>query len=234
MYREEQSMFGSGRPFKKGHSVKVKEGVMCPDYEGLCLAGWQGRIFDIEKVDQGRTIIGIRWDSQTLETMPIEFIEDSETNGDDYTEIYFYAEEVEPAKARDSEKDSQKTRDKLHNKYHWLGLGQEGRRILAVIGHVNPNDELEIMEAWETHLCNVLKIPFDAEVTEIQEHGPLAEGDKVQVHRIAEVDALYGILVEITHLNNSHLFPLSDLTVVPQQSLDYLPVQDYCVWFANR
>ena len=37
-------MSASRLRFKKGDSVKVKDGVMWPDYEELCLAGWQGRI----------------------------------------------------------------------------------------------------------------------------------------------------------------------------------------------
>jgi len=33
--------------FKTRESVKVKEGIMCPDLEGLCIGGWQGRISEI-------------------------------------------------------------------------------------------------------------------------------------------------------------------------------------------
>ena len=34
---------------KIGDSVKVKEGVPCPDLEGLCIGGWQGRISEISE-----------------------------------------------------------------------------------------------------------------------------------------------------------------------------------------
>ena len=35
-------------PFKIGDSVKVKARVMCPDDDSVCVAGWQGRIFEID------------------------------------------------------------------------------------------------------------------------------------------------------------------------------------------
>lgn len=52
--------------FKIGDSVRVRKGVLCPDNDAVCLAGWQGRIFEIED----RDLIGIRWDSITLKNMP--------------------------------------------------------------------------------------------------------------------------------------------------------------------
>ena len=45
-----------------GDSVKVKEGIMCPDDDSVCIGGWQGRISGIE--DDG--IVEICWDSMPL------------------------------------------------------------------------------------------------------------------------------------------------------------------------
>ena len=55
--------------FSMGDSVKVENGIMCPDDDCVCIAGWQGRIFDIEEV------VGIRWDSVTLKQLPQEISE---------------------------------------------------------------------------------------------------------------------------------------------------------------
>jgi hypothetical protein len=54
------------RNFKIGDSVVVKSGVKDPDL-GIDIAGWQGRIAEIEKKDSS---VGIAWDSMTLKNMP--------------------------------------------------------------------------------------------------------------------------------------------------------------------
>ena len=51
--------------FKIGDSVKIKEDVMYPDDESVCMSHWQGRVFDLDDDD----VIGIRWDSITLEAV---------------------------------------------------------------------------------------------------------------------------------------------------------------------
>ena len=54
---------------KVGDSVKVKEGISCPDHDSICISGWQGRIIEIEG-----DMVGIGWDSITLKQMPLEYI----------------------------------------------------------------------------------------------------------------------------------------------------------------
>ena len=54
---------------KIGNSVKVKEGMQCPDLADLCIGGWQGRVSEIGEGDDGNGIICIRWDSITLKNI---------------------------------------------------------------------------------------------------------------------------------------------------------------------
>ena len=49
-----------------------------------------------------------------------------------------------------------------------------------------------------------------------------------------EADDLFGVLVESRYGRNKIVFPLSDLTAVKKKKPNYQPVQDYCVWFANK
>lgn len=210
-------------PFKIDDSVKVKKNVMCPDYESLCLGGWQGRIFEIEDV------VGIRWDSITLNQLPLEYIRHSEQEGLDWSEMYLSADEIEPASPRDSEEEVDEILEEMESKYYWLGEGEEGERILQVIG-----DAEDATRAWHCHLSQMLRFPFEAEVSESQDEGPLEEGDKVQVQGISETDDLYGVLVDVTCGGKHYVFPLCDLTVRDRISPNYMPVKDYCVWFANR
>lgn len=211
--------------FKVGDSVKVKEGIMCPDDDSVCIGGWQGRVFEIEKDDN---IIGIRWDSITLGQLPFEYIRKNEKEGLGWTEMYLSADEIEPASPRDSQATADNVAGKMESKFQWLGTDKEGERILKVIA--DADDEIE---AWHHHLSQVLTFPFGAEVSEPQERGPLNNGDKVQVRSITEANEHYGILVDVTRGQERFVFPLCDLAVRNRKSPNYVPVNDYCVWFAN-
>jgi len=225
-------MCASDSAFKEGDSVKVRNGVMCPDYKDLCIAGWQGRVIDVGETDDGEVLVDIAWDSVTLKAMPGAYIEGSEE--DDCTEMTLLADEVELASPRDSEDDAEAAREELRDRYSWLGEGEEGRRIHAVVSGADPDDDMALLDAWETHLRKTLKFPFTAKVSEYQEHPPPHEGDKMEVMRIVDMDDLVGLLVRAKHGNKEFVFPLCDLTVVDKKSPNYQPVKDYRVWFANR
>ncbi|MEW5920363.1 MAG: calcium-binding protein [Bacillota bacterium] len=211
---------------KPGNSVKVKEGIMCPDQEDLCLGGWQGRIFEIKKNEDGSILIGIKWDSITLKNMPASFIDQSEEEETDYATMYLAPEEVEPAAARDTEE--------ISKKHSWSWPGEEGRRINEVLAGVEEKDVGEAFDAWENHFRKVLGFPFEAEIAEYQERGPLRQGDRVSVKRLSMADDLYGIIVEVWRRRKKYLFPLVDLEAMDKDSPNYQPVNDYRTWFANR
>lgn len=212
--------------FKIGDSVKVKKGVMCPDDDTVCMSGWQGRVFDVDD-----DVIGIRWDSITLRQLPVDYITKSEEEGLGWTEMYLGPDEIEPAAPRDSEKEAGNTADEMESKHQWLRSDEESKRIFQVIA--DAEDEIE---AWHRHLNTVLTFPFEAEISEPQRGGPLKSGDTVKVHSISDFDDddLYGLLVNVTRGRERFVLPLGDLTVLNKSSPNFLPVQDYCVWFANR
>ncbi len=212
--------------FSIGDSVKVKEGIMCPEDDSLCIGGWQGRVSGIEEDDN---IVEIHWDSITLKQLPREYIKKSEEKGLGWAEMCLSADEIEPASPRDSEATTNNVREEMESKFCWLGMDKEGERIFEVIA--DADDEVE---AWARHLVQVLVFPFEAKVSEPQDEGPLDDGDEVQVHGITEADEQYGILVDVTCGQQRFVFPLADLTVRERKSPNYTPVKDYCVWFANR
>ena len=86
-----------------GDSVKVREGMMCPDMEGLCIEGWQGKVSEVGEDMDGDALICIRWDSLTLKNLPDYFIEQSEEEGLDCTRMYLWQKDVKPAECRDVE-----------------------------------------------------------------------------------------------------------------------------------
>lgn len=214
--------------FKVGDPVIVKPNVKDPDL-GIDIGGWQGRISEIKG-----NIVRIDWDSLTLKNMPGSVIAKCEERGWGWTQMYLEATEVELTTPRDTEEDVAQMIGRLEAEHAWDYLGEEGKRIRAVLIGIDPDDEWAALEAWNAHLRKVLSFPFEAEVAEFQERGPLQAGDKVIVQGISDVDDLYGVLVEIKHKRRIYHFPLCDLEVTDQKSPNHDFVQDYAVWFANR
>lgn len=93
---------------------------------------------------------------------------------------------------------------------------------------------MAVLDAWEDYLAKHLSFPFEAEVSEYQERGPLQAGDRVTVQGISDVDDLYGIIARLRHDRERYTFPLCDLEVADEDSPNHQTVQDYAVWFANR
>lgn len=214
--------------FSIGDSVKVKAGVKSPDDDSLSIAGWQGRLSDI---DEDEDTIGIQWDGITLDEMPPGFIKHSEIEGLDWAEMYVGVDEIELAPPRDSETEAKRAREALHSRYRWFDGGDEGERISAVIADTDEDGELD---AWVEHLSRTLSFPFDAKVAEHLDWGPLELGNRVSVQGLDEADESFGVLVNVTRGDERMVFPLCDLTVLNKKSPCYLPVEDYSVWFANR
>lgn len=103
--------------FEVGNTVKVKEGIVCPDMENLDISGWQGRISEITKDDNDHLLVYIEWDSITLENMPDIFIEDSEENGLGFDCMSLFDSEVELARSRNTKEDRDKTVKKIRDEH---------------------------------------------------------------------------------------------------------------------
>ena len=219
---------------KTGESVKVRKGILCPDDPEFDLSGWQGRIIEVSEDENGEMIIGIAWDSLTLKEMPELYIEKSETDGLDWAVIYLSPSDVEQVKLRDSEKDTDEIRKKIEDRFEWLGMGEEGKRIQAIVNSVENNDEWELMKIWKKHLKQNLKFPFESVVDEYQSRGSFKQGDRLRVSGIETVDDPYGVIVSCKAGRRQFHFPLADLAAVDNKSDNAMHIQDYRVWFANR
>ncbi len=216
-----------------GDCIVVKPGVKDPDY-GRDIGGWQGRVTEIESYQPGKVTIMFQWDSLSLKAMPSSMIRHDEEKGLDWTTMGLYAEEIERAEPRDTQDDVDAVIQELSAEHAWDHLGKQGQRIHQVLHDVNENDDLEAFEAWQEYLEMHLKLPFEAEVSESQERGPLRFGDRVKIISFEGVDGLYGILVNIQVGHQGYVFPLCDLKAVDKKSINYGITDDYAVWFANR
>jgi hypothetical protein len=110
-------------------------------------------------------------------------------------------------------------------------MAESDRRIQALLAGVDADEQLD---AWEEYLDEHLSFPFEAEVHEHQERGPVRQGERVKVKSIYEADDFYGLIVEVRRGREKFWFPLCDLEVTDHLSQNYQPVKDYAIWFANR
>lgn len=76
-----------------GDKVEVKEGTMCPDFEGLDIGGWQGSVTEVDN-DESKALVLIEWNEKTLKNMPDYFIQQSEDEGLEHKLMYLYPEDV--------------------------------------------------------------------------------------------------------------------------------------------
>jgi hypothetical protein len=219
---------------KTGQSVKVKKGILCPDDPEFDLSGWQGRIIYIDEDENGETIIDIVWDSITLKEMPEEYIVKSEADGLDWTSMCLFPSDVEKVNERDSNKDTDKIRNELENRFGWIGMGEEGKRIQSVVNSAKNSSDCEIMKSWGNYLEKHLKFPFESVVEEYQGKLPVRQKDKLRIIGIKLVDDNYGVIVSCKSGHSKFDIPLADIAAVDENSDNARHINDYCVWFANR
>jgi tetratricopeptide (TPR) repeat protein len=219
--------------FRIGDAVKVKEGITDPDF-GTNMSGWQGRISEIDvETETGQPLLLIEWDSRTLEETPEEAIERSEQENLDWTQAYLLAEEVIRADPRDDPEDRGEVIWRLSERFAWSYLGEQGRRIQAILEGISTEDERAQMEAWEGYLREQLAFPFEAEVAEEQEQGALQLDDRVKVVGIEGIDDLSGVLVQVRKKGYRGALPLCDLEVSDEDLPQFQPVDDYLAWYMS-
>lgn len=222
-------MENAERPLAVGSSVAVRMDVADPDL-GYDISGWQGWVVEIVDDEPYGRLICVEWDSVTLRNMPVSFIREADVEGVDWTRTYLLPEALRMVTPRDEPSDSAPVAAELSDKYESI-LGEQGERIRHVLAEVQENDELQKMSAWADYLLPRLDFPFDAEVTDFQERGPLQEDDIVAVSGIDMVDEEHGIIVDVKHEGRNYDFPLCELRVLDEESVNYILVDDYCTWF---
>ena len=218
--------------FKIEQTVKVKNGVLCPDDSEFDLSGWTGRIIDL--VEDEEPTIGIEFDSITLKDMPEKFIKKSEQEDLDWSRIYLDVNDVERTKSRDTEQEAKIIRNEIKKHFEWIGIGSEGELIQSVINSAESFKEWDALKAWKKYLEKNLQFPFETFIHEYQGKGPLNEGDKLKVFGIELVDDHYGIIVACRKERKRYDFPLVDLKVTEKKSINSNIIEAYRTWFANR
>jgi len=227
-----KSLLGKGGEggLRIGDSMRVKPDILDEKF-GTDLSGWQGRVVEIDEKNQ---LILLAWDSVTLNAMPESFISAVEQNGSGWDQYYLRSDDAEAVSARDTETDVEAVVEQITRKFYWHYLGEEGIEISKVLAGTDLDDEFEQFERWEEYFSSVLRFPFEAEITESQDRGPLHSGDILTVQGVESVEDIYGLIVRVKKGRKTYHFPLCDLTPTDEKSPNYQPVRNYAIWFANR
>jgi hypothetical protein len=111
--------------FKIGQSVQINDGVK-EESSGIDMTGWHGRI---RELDPDNKIMLIAFDSITLRAVPLEYVDQCEEEGLDWTEYYIGYDDVTPAPPRDSEADVKAVANEIAAQAGWAFLGEEGQEL---------------------------------------------------------------------------------------------------------
>ena len=96
---------------------------------------------------------------------------------------------------------------------------------------------------WKSWFTENLTFPFvvkreDDEDDVYFESGaaskPFRLGHTMEVTGIEYEDDLRGVIVNVKEGQNTGNVPLCDVTVMKKSNINYWPVHEYAVWFANR
>ena len=196
------------------------------------MSGWQGRVVSFEH-EHGTVMIA--FDSLTLRNMPDAYFETCEEQGLDWPEYGASPDELEVVPPRDTPQDVEDAIAELTARYASSYLGEEGRKMHAILAGVDLEDSLAVLRRWGEYLRQTLHFPFHATVVETScRRGPIRHGERLTVLGITSVDDSYGVLVDVKRGRESFVSPLCDLATVDVRSPNHAPLQLYVVWFANQ
>ena len=232
---------------KKGDSVKVKKGVMSPDYEDLKIEGWQGRITELD-IDT----VTIELDSITLDCLSKEYIIDSIVEDADYKFICLERDEVEIVKPRDNQNDTLIKQKEMDAKF---SPEEEETRISDILKSEDISVNMEKQKKYFEYLIKKIEKPcLLTGMEDFEWEDPYLFGGWIQKEYaklkltqpsytdqfellgfVDEVDDWKGILVKVKRVadNKEFVLPLWDLKVIDDKSPNYLLVSDYSSWMTN-
>ncbi len=232
---------------KTGISVKVKDGIVSPDYKDLIISSWQGRVREIND-----DIVTINIDSITLASLSESYIVDSLVEGYEFSEIMLFKNEVEIVEPRDSIEDVEKAKNKIDIKY---SIDDEERRISDVLQTSDETVGLENLGVYIKFLR--AKIPKSclltgAECFTWEEPYIFGGWSKVEYEKEKKTKPVsddvfkfisfddeyydeYGIMAKVKRESDNKTFhiPLWDLEAIDEDTDEYLIISDYSSWMTN-
>ncbi len=229
-----------------GDSVRIKEGIISPDYDNLIIGGWEGRIMDVDN-----DMITIELDSITLSELREDYIINSMEEVVEWSLICLEINEVDVVKPRDSQNDVLLKQNEINMRY----LDEEEKRIFEILGNTDNSVNKNTLQKYYKYLKKNFKLPciltgmedFDWEEPYVIGGWDEKEYEKLKLTHasytdkfefikfINKINERKGIEIKVKRLSDKKKFnlPLWDLEVVDNNSPNFLLVSDYSSWMTN-
>ncbi len=216
------------KSFKKGDIVKIKKGEEDPDFEGLDIGGWEGKITDFP--EEG--FVTLQLGADTILKMPDKAILDAIEKGLDLETMTLNLSDIEHTPLRPI---SQTAKRAAAAKLQLIELFEEKASYYReVFKDVNLQDEFEMYEKWESFLDEKLTFPFEVKVMEYQQAGPVQQGDVVVLKKLMSWEDPYGILGKGSKDGTNIIIPICELEATDPESDNHQWLEDYCNWYSNQ
>ena len=219
--------------------MRVKDGVVDPDYAGQRVGGWTGTIIDMDESSDPPLVL-LAWDASTLtELMGSQALERAEREGLQGECMWLHRTEVErldPAKGTQPPPLVNRAL-KPRERYN-VPLTDKEIRVARLFGLPEsagpPAVTYEALELYHEYLCAHVRFPFYGEYS--RETGPLQQtSDYIKVIGLADeddCDEFYGLLCEARQGRRHVVVPLAEVEVESENPNHQL-IEDYRVWFWN-
>jgi hypothetical protein len=216
----------SGSPrFRVGDKVRVKSGVIDPDFSDIPLGGWSGTVKEVEQADDEITY-DIKWNKKTLGGMHPIYRKRCERDGLELQSMWLGEEDIEPDEGAPVSIE-QPTQIKTPP----LSERDQDDRVRMALGltHDDPLPDVsrKTLRVYYRYLAANLKFPFKAKTE--------SDGTTLTVSRLIDpkeydLDEEEGLLCEARDREGPFPIPLVELDdAVGNRKL----VGDYGYWFWN-
>lgn len=226
------SMKKSPPKFSVGADVRVKRGVVDPDFDDVPIGGWTGRITGMQYLNPPMYLI--RWDQQTLDNIHPIYRKRCKRDGFDIEEMWLAESDLEPG-ADDPVEIEQPS--KIVTKP--LDMDERDDRIRSVFGLTSddplPESDEESLRAYYKFLAAKLSFPFEAKYP-IERLGFGSKTYAITVLGLLDPEEVpgkeYGLLCQARRGAEQIEVPLTEVEVVVANANRRL-MEDYSHWVVN-
>ena len=220
--------------FSLGCLVRVRSGTTDPDVPDIPIGGWAGKITKVEAVNPPCYLI--RWNHQTLASIPPVYRNRCERDGFDLEEMWLGEDDLEPDSGGEVilERPTKIVTPPLSMK-------DQDDRIRAVFGLTRddllPNVDEASLRIYHKHLVANLIFPFTA--TWAPESGFERISEMVKVNTLNRFeddhwcDEMYGLLCKVESGRGIIEVPLAELEKVKGKPNAQI-LDDYKYWICNH
>ncbi len=220
--------------FQVGNKVRVKYGVIDPDFPDIPLGGWTGTITEVEQADDQITY-EIKWDKRTLADMHPVYRKRCERDGLGLETMWLGEEDLEP-----DDGTSVPIEQPTAIKTPPLSEKDQDDRVRIALGltHDDPLPDVspETLTTYYRYLAANLKFPFfcsywakSGRLSSKKVIVPISRLEAPGEHEFDEEYGLFGLGID---QDEEIEFPLDEIEL-KKKDPNYRLISDYSYWLHN-